>query len=141
MKRVTDVLAIPSRIVDELIAHARSELPHEACGLLSGDRNAGRATTFHPARNALSSGAAFEVHPEDLVHIVLGIERDGSHLVAIFHSHPRSAAVPSPTDLREAAYRVAHVICGRVADGAGRPELRAWSFEDGAARELTLQVG
>ena len=34
---VSDRLTIPATVAEELLAHARSELPNEACGLLAGD--------------------------------------------------------------------------------------------------------
>ena len=91
---VSDGLTIPRSVADELLAHARSELPNEACGLLAGDLQAGRATTFHPARNAEASPLRYDVHPDDLVRIVFAIEDAGEDLIGIFHSHTHTPAVP-----------------------------------------------
>ena len=87
-----------------MLAHARAELPNEACGLLSGSLADGAATAFHPARNAEASPLRYSVHPDDLVRIVFAIEDGGDDLVAIFHSHTRSPAIPSATDRRAAMY-------------------------------------
>jgi proteasome lid subunit RPN8/RPN11 len=48
-------LALPPSVADELIRHARADLPNEACGLLSGSLEAGRASGFDPARNVEAS--------------------------------------------------------------------------------------
>ncbi len=101
---VSDGLAISAALADELLAHARTEVPNEACGILSGSAAEGRATTYHPARNAEASPYVYTVHPDDLVRIVLGIEDAGEDLVAIFHSHTHTPAEPSPTDRRQAMY-------------------------------------
>ena len=66
-------LTISDTLASELLAHARSEVPNEACGILSGSAVDGRATTYHPARNADASPYVYTVHPDDLVRIVLGI--------------------------------------------------------------------
>lgn len=138
---MSDGLTMPMALADELLRHARSEVPNEACGLLAGDLATGTATAYHPARNAEASPFVYSVHPEDLVRIVPGIEDAGQDLVAIFHSHTRTAAVPSPTDLREARYAVVHLIATLSDAGAAPNEsLRAWRIEAGASREVALEL-
>ena len=55
----------------------------------------GGATAYHPARNAEASPLRYTVHPDDLLRITLAIDDAGEDLLAIFHSHTRSPAVPS----------------------------------------------
>lgn len=130
---MTGALVLRREVVGAIAAHATAELPNEACGLVSGrDRIGAR---FHPARNALASPYRFDVEPADLVRIILGIEGAGDELVAIVHSHPATAPVPSATDRREARYAVPQLIV------AVQPfELRAWLVEGTSTRELTLRV-
>lgn len=61
-------LTIPAIIGRALLDHARAEVPNEACGVLSGDRAAGRATTFHPARNEAASAPRYTVQAGDGRH-------------------------------------------------------------------------
>jgi proteasome lid subunit RPN8/RPN11 len=135
-------LTIPSAVADALLAHARAELPNEACGLLGGDLASGRATTFHPARNAEASPLRYNVHPDDLVRIVFAIEDEGQDLVAIFHSHTRSPAVPSATDRRTAQYPDAYYVLATLADPDARPAeaLRAWRIQSGASEAVGLAI-
>jgi proteasome lid subunit RPN8/RPN11 len=135
-------LQVPAAVADRMLAHARSELPNEACGLLSGDLAAGRASMFHPARNAEASPLRYNVHPDDLVRLVFGIEDAGEELVGIFHSHVRSPAVPSATDHRSARYPgVFHVLASLIDPAARAADaLRAWRIEDGASREVRLRI-
>lgn len=130
------LLELPVDLVEAVIGHARAELPNEACGLLSGA--AGRATTFHPARNTLGSPRRFDLHPEDLVRLMFEMEAAGNELVAIFHSHPRSPAVPSLTDVRGAEYRVPYLIASLEA--RSEPVLRAWWIAAGEAAEIPVRV-
>jgi proteasome lid subunit RPN8/RPN11 len=132
---------MPLAIAAELLRHARAEVPNEACGLLSGDLAAGTASAYHPARNADASPYVYTVHPDDLVRIVLGIEDSGQDLVAIFHSHTHSPAVPSPTDRRQARYPVVYLVATLSdPDATAAESLRAWRIEDGRSREVTLEL-
>lgn len=135
-------LTIPAAVADELLAHARAEVPNEACGILSGSAASGRATTYHPARNADASPYVYTVHPEDLVRIVLGIEDAGEDLVAIFHSHTHTPAEPSPTDRRQAMYPDAIYLLATLMDPAATPmqALRAWRINEGDATGVPLRI-
>jgi proteasome lid subunit RPN8/RPN11 len=135
-------LTIPRSIAEALLSHARAELPNEAVALLSGSLPAGRASGFHPARNAEASPLRYSVHPDDLVRIVFAIEDAGEDLVAIFHSHTRSAAVPSATDRRAAMYPDAFYILATLARPDAPPEraLRAWRIHGRHSFEVPLTV-
>jgi proteasome lid subunit RPN8/RPN11 len=135
-------LTISVALADQLLAHARTEVPNEACGILSGSAAEGRATTYHPARNADASPYVYTVHPDDLVRIVMGIEDAGEDLVAIFHSHVASPGVPSPTDGRQAMYPDAIYLLATLLDPDATPmqALRAWRINDGEVTELPVRV-
>jgi [CysO sulfur-carrier protein]-S-L-cysteine hydrolase len=135
-------LILPRVVAEMVLAHARAELPNEACGLLSGSAADGLVTTFHPARNLEASPLRYNVHPEDLVRITFAIDDAGEDLVAIFHSHTRSPAVPSPTDRRAAMYPDAVYLLASLADAEAPPDasLRAWRIADGEVTEVALEL-
>ncbi len=135
-------LTLPLALAEELIAHAKSEVPNEACGILSGDLATGVATAYHPARNADASPYVYTVHPDDLVRIVFAIEDAGEDLLAIFHSHTHTPAVPSPTDRRQAMYPDAFYLLVTLADPDATPaeSLRAWRIRDGESTEVSLTL-
>jgi len=134
---------VPRAVAVELMAHARGELPNEACGLLAGSLAAGRANSYHRARNADASPLRYSVHPEDLVRITFAIEEAGEELVAIFHSHTHSPAVPSATDRRAAMYPDQFYVIASLADPDAPPDraLRAWRIIRGHAFEVPLTIG
>ena len=136
-------LNLPPAVAEEVMRHARAELPNEACGLLAGSVAAGRVTRFHPARNVEASPLRYNVHPEDLVRITFAIEEAGEELVAIFHSHTRSPAVPSATDRRTAMYPDAVYLLATLADPDAPPAraLRAWRIYRGQSFEVPLTIG
>ena len=136
-------LHLPPSLADELLRHARAELPNEACGLLSGSLADGHAARFHPARNVDASPLRYNVHPDDLVRITFAIEEAGEDMVAIFHSHTRSAAVPSATDRRTAMYPDPFYLLASLAHPDAHPAsaLRAWRIFRGQAFEVPLTIG
>ena len=140
---VSDRLTISAAIAAEMLAHARSEVPNEACGLLAGDLATGVASAYHPARNAEESPLRYDVHPDDLVRIVFGIEDAGEDLIGIFHSHTHTPAVPSPTDLRSAQYPDAFYLLATLSDPQAEPgvALRAWRIIGGVSSEVPLRIG
>ena len=139
---MTTALTLSAAIAEQLLAHARAELPNEACGLLAGELNSGRATAFHPARNAEASPLRYNVHPDDLLRIILAIEVDGEDLVAIFHSHTQSPALPSATDHRTAQYPDVFYLLATLADPEAAPadSLRAWCIRAGESVEVPLRI-
>jgi proteasome lid subunit RPN8/RPN11 len=136
---VVSGLTVPADLLDAMVAHARAELPNEACGVLSGSRAEGRALSFHPTRNAEASPLRYSVHPEDLVRVTFEIDDAGSDLVAIFHSHTKSPPVPSATDRRLAFYPDAVYLLVSLSE-PDAPALRAWQLRDGDATEVPLTV-
>jgi proteasome lid subunit RPN8/RPN11 len=124
-------------MLDEIVAHAREDAPNECCGLIAGAD--GQATRVHRARNEFASPMRFNVHPQDLIRITTEIEDGGEELVGIYHSHPRSDAFPSQTDVNLAANwpDPLWLICS-LADS--EPVVRAFSIRDGKVEEVELDV-
>ncbi len=139
-------VALPEAIRDAIIDHARAEYPNEACGLIIGDRPAtegGIALTWEPARNAAASPYRYEIDPQDLLRLTMATEDADRVFWAIVHSHVRSPAIPSPTDVGLAFYPEAlYVLVSLAADQAdaasGRPSVRAWRIERETVTEVEL---
>ena len=102
-----------SRIHAEMIVwHAQAEAPLEACGLLSG-RGTSVLRVF-PLQNEDRSEVSYHLNPEEQFRIFMEIEEVGDQLVGIYHSHPKTAAYPSPRDI-EAAYYPRNRLSDRLA--------------------------
>jgi [CysO sulfur-carrier protein]-S-L-cysteine hydrolase len=91
---------IPAKIYEELLAHAREDAPNECCGLIGG--RDGAATTYYRARNIFESPLRYQIHSEDVLHLLNRIEEQGEEMLGIFHSHTGSPAFPSQTDINMA---------------------------------------
>jgi [CysO sulfur-carrier protein]-S-L-cysteine hydrolase len=128
---------IARKLLDQIVAHAREEAPNECCGLVAG-RN-GDATEVHRARNAFASPFRYEVHPQDQFRITMEIEGRGEEIAAIYHSHTRSAAYPSQTDVNLAANwpDPLYLICSLAEPDA---PVRAFSIRDARVEEVELTV-
>jgi proteasome lid subunit RPN8/RPN11 len=119
--------------IDQIIAHARESSPEECCGLIGGASD-GQARTIYPSRNVASDPlTSYEAAPEDLFAAQRAMRDRGELLLAIYHSHPRSAdPQPSATDVRLAYYPSAvYLIVGL---GASGPCLRAFRIDEGEGR-------
>ncbi|HEY3381563.1 MAG TPA: M67 family metallopeptidase [Vicinamibacterales bacterium] len=121
--------------LDAIVAHARSEAPRECCGLLLGTgRHVER--TF-PARNELASPTRYQIQPEDHFAAIREARDSGVAVIGAYHSHPRSAASPSATDLEGASYpEFVYLIVG-FPPGTD-PEIRAFSLASGNFVALEL---
>ena len=118
--------------IDQIISHARECAPRECCGLVGG--TSGRAQTVYPMRNAATDPfVTYEAAPEDLFAAQRAMRERGEQLLAIYHSHPRSAdPKPSETDVRLAYYPSAvYFIVGL---GGERPSLRAFRISESEGR-------
>ena len=83
--------------------HALEAQPSECCGLLSGED--GVITDLHRLRNmAEEPETRYFASPEDLFSAMRQIREAGRKLLGVYHSHPRTAAYPSPADVEMAFY-------------------------------------
>lgn len=134
---------LPRNVADAILAHARAAVPNEACGLIVGSghlADRGAAQRYVPCRNAAAVPARYVVHRDDLLAVLAELDRTGGELWGVVHSHVRSAAVPSVTDVAEAAWPAAVYVLASLADPAAVLPLRAWRIVNGAADELALEV-
>jgi [CysO sulfur-carrier protein]-S-L-cysteine hydrolase len=119
---------------DELVAHARDDAPNECCGYMRIDD--GRVAGVWRSRNGRNSPYGYELDGESLL---AANELDGEgHGVAIYHSHPKSPAEPSQTDINLAFYP--HWLY-LIVSLAGEPEVRAWRISDGRVEEEPVVIG
>jgi proteasome lid subunit RPN8/RPN11 len=124
-----------------MLCHARAEAPLECCGLLAGmiDGGVARAMARYPLVNERASPTAYHSEPRSMLAASKDIDRRGLELLAIYHSHPTSAAVPSKTDLAENYYgeSVMHFIVTLTTEP---PAVRGWWLLADRFEEATWEV-
>ncbi len=120
-----------------MLAYALAEMPNECCGILGG--NGLNAVSIYPLRNvAEDPQRRYDAHPMDLFSVHRDLRAAGQQVVAIYHSHPRSAAMPSRTDLSRNYYGdIPHIIISCLGT---KPELRVWRLDTESYEELRWSV-
>ena len=129
-------MRISRALLDDVIAHARADSPNECCGMIAS--RDGEAVAVHRARSAYPSPLRYDIDSRDLYRIMTEIEDAGLELGAIYHSHTRSAPLPSQTDINLAFYPDAlYIIVGVAGEEA---DVRAWRIADGSVEEAGLEI-
>jgi proteasome lid subunit RPN8/RPN11 len=130
-------MKITRSLVDQIVAHAHGDLPNECCGMVGG--RDGVAATVYRAENAEASPFRYSISAEDQFRLMREIEDAGEELVAIYHSHTKSAAFPSQTDVNLAGWPDAVYLIVSLAD-PGTPDLKGFWIRDGRIEEAELVV-
>ena len=114
---------------DQIFASAHETNPDECCGLIGGTAD-GTAKSIYSLRNvAAAAHVSYEAAPEDLFAAQRQMRERGEELLAIYHSHPRSAEpAPSETDVRLAYYpKAVYFIVGLAGP---QPVIRAFRISE-----------
>jgi [CysO sulfur-carrier protein]-S-L-cysteine hydrolase len=129
-------MRIARSMLDRIVAQARDEAPNECCGIV-GTRD-GEAVTLYPLRNAAASPLRYEIDPREQLRTFEALDEAGLEAGIIYHSHTRSAPLPSQTDINLAFYPEAlYLIVGVAGED---DDVRAWSIADGQVAEASLEV-
>jgi proteasome lid subunit RPN8/RPN11/molybdopterin converting factor small subunit len=131
-----EVLLMTRHVFDGMVEHARRDFPNECCGMLAGQNS--DATELCPMTNVEASPVVYRLDPAEQLKFYQRLEQEGLEEVAAYHSHVNSAAYPSATDVRLAHGFMTYVIVS-LQDRAN-PSVRAFRIDDGAVRELEVQV-
>ncbi len=135
-------LLIPQMAYQQMVAHAKSALPNECCGLLAGaiEGPVARVVQCLPLVNAA-------IHPEteylsdsrSIIAAHAAMRAAGLVEVAVYHSHPSSDPVPSRKDRDNNPYDdfVMHLI---ISLNGEQPRMQAWWITREHVNEATWQV-
>jgi len=129
-----DVVTLPDTVLRDMIAHAIAESPRECCGLLVGEGwqvgDSVRTTNLAPGTTR------YLIDPAEQVALLKRLRGGPQDVIGAYHSHPRSPAWPSPTDVAECFS--AHFLYVIVSLAGAAPVARAFQIDDGSIRELTI---
>lgn len=87
---------------NKIIAHAESELPNEACGLIAGniDGENKEIKKVYFLTNTDHSNEHFSLDPREQLAAVKDMRKNGLLPLGNWHSHPDSPSRPSDEDKR-----------------------------------------
>jgi len=118
----------------ELFAHALEDSPNECCGYLR--IRDGAVEDVHRSSNDQPSRMyGYMLDAKSLLGAYNAVE-DG-YDVGIYHSHPRSPAEPSQTDINLADYPEYVYLIVSLADH--EPAVRAWWIAEGKVSEEEIE--
>ena len=139
---MTEELRIPRRYADEMVAHCFEGRPNEACGLLA--RVGDEIVKVFLMTNVAASPVRYALDPQEQFAVYRALDENRWELAGVFHSHTRTEAYPSPTDVRMASEDVPYIIVSLAADP---PVIRAfrivkerWDSDDGEIVEVPVAV-
>ncbi|MGH2398442.1 MAG: pyridoxal-phosphate dependent enzyme [bacterium] len=135
--RRVEAVALGGEHLAAVMAQAQEEAPNECCGLLLG--RVGHVERVIRGTNIDQSPVTYNMDPQQLFLAHRQMEEEGLDLIAIYHSHPRTRAYPSSTDIAKATYPDAFYMIVSLVDPAG-PEVRAFRIAEGRVREGTVIV-
>ncbi|NOX21098.1 MAG: M67 family metallopeptidase [Nitrospirae bacterium] len=129
-----DEIKVPSKILSEIVEHARQGYPEEVCGILAGKEQ--RVNTIYRMTNTEHSPVSYFMDPKEQFQVMKDMRQKDLQMLAIYHSHPDSVAYPSAKDVRLAFYDdVAYIIVSLAEEP---PEVRAFEIKEGKVREIKL---
>jgi [CysO sulfur-carrier protein]-S-L-cysteine hydrolase len=135
-------LALARAVVDEMVEHCRAGRPNEACGLIAAKD--GEVVRVVRMKNAAESPMRYALDPAEQFAAYRMFDEEGLELAGVFHSHTRTEAYPSPTDVRHASEDVPYLIVSLAQEP---PVVRAFRFSkvnwfdpDGEVKEVPVAV-
>ena len=130
------LIKITGRVNAAMKEEAARAHPRECCGLLSGKDAV--ITGLHTLRNeAAEPETRYFASPEDLFAAMRRIREAGHILLGIYHSHPRTPAYPSPSDVEMAFYPEALYFIISIEP---RPDLRAFRIEGSRIEDVGIEL-
>ena len=130
------LINITDKIQAAILQQALETSPYECCGLLAGVGNSILAT--YPLRNlADKPESKYFASPDDLFKAMRQMRQAGQEMLGIYHSHPRTAAYPSPTDVEMAFYPEAIYFIISLEPGI---QLRAFKISNAIIEEVNFHV-
>ncbi|HEU4739783.1 MAG TPA: M67 family metallopeptidase [Solirubrobacterales bacterium] len=131
-------MRISQQLIDEMVAHAREDLPNECCGMIGGRE--GEATSVVRVENSAASPLRYEMDPQGQFDALKAIEAAGDELLGIYHSHTRSAAYPSQTDVNQAVAWPEQVYVIVSLENGDAPDVKAYDLADLKIADVELDV-
>jgi len=131
-----NLIRITQAVEKAMESHAMDARPDECCGLLSGKNSL--ITEAHRLRNESDRPEArYFASPEDLFAAMRRIRASGHRMLGIYHSHPRSVAYPSVSDVEMAFYPEAIYF---IISLAPQIETRAFRIESNKVELIQVSV-
>lgn len=133
------MLIISRSLVDSMVAHARTDHPDEACGVIAGPEGTDRPERFIAMVNAERSPTFYRFDSGEQLTVWREMDNADEEPVVIYHSHTGTEAYPSRTDVSFASEPNAHYVLISTRDPDSE-EIRSYRITDGVVIEEEIQI-
>jgi len=128
-------LIIPQHIFHEMLAHCKAGYPNEACGILAGNGN--KVSKIYKTTNIENSPVIYMLDSREQFQAMKDMRQNNLSMLAIFHSHPSSAAYPSAKDISLAFYEDAvYIIISLMSKK--EPVVKGFLIKEGNIEEIEI---
>jgi proteasome lid subunit RPN8/RPN11 len=136
------MLVITHSLYEAIVAHARADHPHEACGVVAGPVGSDRPERFVPLPNAAPATVLHEAPSADLPALHRAMDDRGAEAVVLHHSHTASPARPSALGVEYTGEPRAHhvTVSTTEADAGGALSFRSFRIIDGLVTEEDVRI-
>lgn len=119
-----------------MLAHCKTCYPNEACGILAGRDD--EVSAIFKMTNIENSTVTYMMDSKEQFQAMKDMRENNLSMLAIFHSHPSSAAYPSERDVSLAFYDNCVYIIISLLDK--EPVVMAYSIKERDINEIRLIV-
>ncbi len=134
----TEQISLSRALINQLLTHAQSGNGNEVCGFIAS--LSGKPVNTYPVPNiATPADKQFEMEPSAQIGAIKIMRERSEDIFAIYHSHPTSAATPSPTDIVEFNYPEALCIIISL-NIQGVLEIRAYRIIQSQVIEVSIKA-
>ena len=131
-------MKVAESLIAEMVAHAREDLPSECCGMVGGLD--GEASVVVRVANSAASPLRYEMDPQEQYDALKAIEDEGNELLAIYHSHTKSAAYPSQTDVNQAVAWPDQIYLIVSLEDRESPDVKGFMLKDLKIADVEIDV-
>ena len=126
---------------EKILAHAKSELPNEACGLIAGEISGDDKIIrkVYLLTNVDHSNEHFTLDPKEQLAAVKDMRKNGFSPLGNWHSHPESPSRPSDEDKRLAYDSTASYMILSLMN-IGEPVLNSFKIQGDNAQKEELII-
>ena len=134
------IIRMEYHLYDEIVRHAKVNLPEEACGLLAG-KVEGECKTVQKVyflENTDHAEDHFTMDPKEQLQAVKDMRSKGYQMLGNWHSHPSSPSRPSEEDIK-LAYdsKASYTIISLMAEN---PVYNSFHIEYGEYEKEDLRI-
>lgn len=125
---------------DKMVAHAKANLPEEACGLIAGhDEDGVRVIEkVYLIENVDHTNEHFTITPKAQLEAIKNMRQNGLKLLGNWHSHPESPSRSSQEDIRLAYDSSASYLILSLMNE--EPVLHSFHVENGQSTKEDLNI-